>query len=394
MARRRVERNISYDDARKKYYVNFDFGLDPETGKQVKKMRTFDKITEARAALRKHEAARDVGQVVMPKEITVAEWLKSWMADVIQLTRQKTTVYAYQKMIDNHIAPALGNIPLQKLTPAQLQRYYADKIREGKISTNTVRKHHDLMNSAFKMAVKQGLLLSNPAEKVEPPVVKRHEMQYYSFEQLQKLLELSEGTRLEILIKLAGLLGLRREEIMGLTWEHIDFEGKVIEIVEARTMAGNQIITKDPKTATSTRTLYMPPDIEDVLRREQEKQRTYKEALGNSYQDSGYVFTHEDGRPVRPNYASELFTKFVKDSDLPPLTLHGLRHSFASIANAKLTSRCVNISSLDPLNRATGTESKWICSEQTKSTASSRVISGNDVPWPSRICLLRSLSSS
>lgn len=79
----------------------------------------------------------------------------------------------------------------------------------------------------------------------------------------------------------------------------------------------------------------MPPDIEDVLRREQEKQRTYKEALGNSYQDSGYVFTHEDGRPVRPNYASELFTKFVKDSDLPPLTLHGLRHSFASIANAK-----------------------------------------------------------
>lgn len=335
MARRRVERNISYDDARKKYYVNFDFGLDPETGKQVKKMRTFDKITEARAALRKHEAARDVGQVVMPKEITVAEWLKSWMANVIQLTRQETTVYAYQKMIDNHIAPALGNIPLQKLTPAQRQRYYADKIREGKISTNTVRKHHDLMNSAFKMAVKQGLLLSNPAEKVEPPVVKRREMHCYSFEQLQQLLKLSEGTRLEVLIKLAGLLGLRREEIMGLTWDHIDFEQKVIKIVEARTMAGNQVITKDPKTATSTRTLYMSPDIEDVLWREREKQQSYKEALGDSYQNSGYVFTHEDGRPVRPNYASELFTKFIKDNGLPPLTLHGLRHSFASIANAK-----------------------------------------------------------
>lgn len=75
MARRRVERNIYFDDARKKYYVNFDFGLDLDTGKQIKKMRTFDKITEARAVLRKHEAARDVGQVVMPKEITAAEWL-------------------------------------------------------------------------------------------------------------------------------------------------------------------------------------------------------------------------------------------------------------------------------------------------------------------------------
>lgn len=335
MARKRVERNIYYDDARKKYYVNFDFGLDPETGKQTKKMKTFDKITEARAALRKHEAARDVGQVVMPKEITMAGWLKSWMDDVIKLTRQSTTVYAYQGMIDNHIAPALGDIPLQKLTPAQLQRYYADKIREGKISTNTVRKHHDLMKSAFKMAVKQGLLLFNPAEKVEPPVVKRPEIHYYSLEELQMLLHLSEGTRLEVLIKLAGLLGLRREEIMGLTWEHIDFEQKVIKIAEARTMAGNQIITKDPKTATSTRTLYMSPDIEDVLRREREKQQSYKEVLGDSYQDSGYVFTHEDGRPVRPNYASELFTKFVKDNELPPLTLHGLRHSFASIANAK-----------------------------------------------------------
>lgn len=335
MARKRVERNIYYDDARKKYYVNFDFGLDPETGKQIKKMKTFDKITEARAALRKHEAARDVGQVVLPREITVAGWLKSWMDDVIKLTRQTTTIYAYQGMIDNHITPALGDIPLQKLTPAQLQRYYADKIRDGKISSNTVRKHHDLMNSAFKMAVKQGLLLSNPAEKVEPPVVKRREMQCYSFEQLQQLLKLSKGTRLEILIKLAGLLGLRREEIMGLTWDHIYFEQKVIKIVEARTMAGNQIITKDPKTVTSTRTLYMSPDIENVFRREQEKQQAYKEVLGDSYQDSGYVFTHEDGRPVRPNYASELFTKFVKDNDLPPLTLHGLRHSFASIANAK-----------------------------------------------------------
>lgn len=335
MGRKAVERNISYDDVRKRYYVNFDFGLDPETGKQIKKTKTFDRITLARAALRQHEAARDAGQIVMPKEITVAEWLKGWMDNVIKLSRQVTTVYAYQRMIDNHINPALGSIPLQKLTPAQIQRYYADKIREGSISSNTVRKHHDLMNSAFKMAVKQGILLSNPASKVEPPVIKRPEIHYYSLEQLQTLLQISEGTRLEVLIKLAGLLGLRREEIMGLTWEHVDFEQKVIKITEARTMAGKDVIVKDPKTSTSVRTLYMPSGIEDVLHREREKQLFYKQKLGEGYQDNGYVFTHEDGRPVRPNYASELFTKFIKDNGLPPLTLHGLRHSFASIASSK-----------------------------------------------------------
>lgn len=335
MARKKVERNISYDDVRKKYYVNLDFGIDPETGKQIKKSKTFEKLTQARSALRKHEAARDAGQTILPKEITVTQWLNTWMNDVIKVSRAATTVYAYQQMIDNHITPAIGSVPLQKLTPTMLQQYYAVKIREGKISSNTVRKHHDLLNTALRMAVKQGLILNNPAERVEAPVIKRPEIHYYSLEQVQTLLQLCEGTRLEVLIKLAGLLGLRREEIMGLTWDCVDFENKKIEIREVRTMAAAEVVTKDPKTDTSRRTLYMPPDIEDVLRREQEKQAGYRKVLGADYQDSGYVFTHEDGRPVRPNYASELFTKFISDNGLPPLTLHGLRHTFASIANSK-----------------------------------------------------------
>ena len=79
----------------------------------------------------------------------------------------------------------------------------------------------------------------------------------------------------------------------------------------------------------------MPPAVEDALIREREKQDHFKQILASSYHDSGYVFSYEDGRPLRPNYASDLFTKFVKSNNLPPLTLHGLRHSFASIANSK-----------------------------------------------------------
>lgn len=335
MARKKVERNIAYDDVRNKYYVTLDFGYDPETKKQVKKTQTFDKLTQARMALRKHEAARDVGQTVIPKDITVSQWLDTWMNDVVKLSRAVTTVYAYQLMIDNHIKPELGEIPLQKLMPTQLQKYYADKIRAGKISTNTVRKHHDLLNTALSVAVKQGLILSNPAEKVEAPAVKQAEINYYSLEQIQTLLQLCEGTRLEVLIKLAGLLGLRREEIMGLTWDCVDFENKRIFIREVRTTAASTVIVKDPKTATSRRTLFMPEDIQDVLLREREKQESFKNKLGDGYENSGYVFTHEDGRPVRPNYASELFKKFIEDNGLPPITLHGLRHSFASIASSK-----------------------------------------------------------
>lgn len=207
MPRKRVERNIYFDDTRNKYYVNLDFGIDPDTGKQVKKTQTFAKLTQARAALRKHETDRDAGQTVLPNDLTLSQLLTTWMND-------------------KHISPTIGSIPLQKLTPQQLQRYYADKIREGTISSNTVRKHHDLLNAALRVAVKQWLILVNPASRVAPPKVKRPDIHFYSLEELQTILQLSEGTRLEVLIKLAGLLGLRREEIVGLTWDHVDFEHK------------------------------------------------------------------------------------------------------------------------------------------------------------------------
>ena len=332
MARVRIERNISFDEDRQRYYVNFEFGKDPETGKQIKKTKTFEKITQARAALRKHEAARGLGQVIRPQDITVGQWLTGWMNNVTKINRADTTVYAYQNIINLHIIPALGNTPIQTLSPPQLQSYYAMLIREKGLSTNTVRKHHDLLNTALEMAVKQGLILSNPAKRVESPKIHRPEIHYYSLEELKKLLELCKGTKIEVLVKLAGLLGLRREEILGLTWDHVDFQKKKIEIVSVRTAAGKTIVTKEPKTTTSTRTLHMPSDLEDALLREQEKQHKLHDYLKDVYHDEGYVFTYDDGRPMRPNYASDLFTRFIKKHGLPHITLHGLRHTFATMS--------------------------------------------------------------
>lgn len=175
MARTRVERNISYDDVRKKYYVNLEFGCDPDTGKQIKKTRTYTKLTEARAALRKHETERDQGRTVIPVPITVEQWLNDWLETVIKPNRASTTVYAYRHIIDNHIIPNLGNVPLQKLTPGQIQRYYAQQITDG-LSANTVRKHHDLLNHALRLAVVQDVLAVNPVTKVTPPKVTKKEI--------------------------------------------------------------------------------------------------------------------------------------------------------------------------------------------------------------------------
>lgn len=334
MSRKKVERNISYDDQRKVYYVNLDFGANPETGKQVKQTKTATKLTEARSILRQHEASRDKGLTVLPKSLTVAQWLNDWLTTVVVPNRAETTVYGYRSIIDTHIVPALGSIPLQKLTPQKIQQYYADKMGADNLSANSVRKHHDLLNSALKVAVRLDTLAVNPASKVVPPQKVQPEIHFYTPEELQQLLTLVEDTNLDIVVKLAGYFGLRREEILGLTWVNVDLTKRLIHICRARTTAGKKIVEKTTKTASSTRTLHIPDDVLTALNAERDKQQHYQEFLGDTYHNKGYVYARENGIPYSPNYVSTLFTEFIAKKNLPCITLHGLRHTFASVANS------------------------------------------------------------
>lgn len=216
MARKRVERNISYDDVRKKFYVNLDFGFGTN-GKQIKKTQTFSTITEARKALRAHEVKKDRGEVVQPRQTTVADWLRYWLENIVRPYRAETTVYGYRNMIENYLVPRLGKIQLQALTPQKIQRYYTDLLTKTTLSSNTVRKHHDLLRTALDVAVRQQMIATNLADRVEAPKTKTPERHFYSPQDLTRLLQCAEGHRLELVIKLAAYLGLRREEYCGLT---------------------------------------------------------------------------------------------------------------------------------------------------------------------------------
>lgn len=174
MARKRVERNISYDDVRKKFYVNLDFGFGTN-GKQIKKTQTFSTITEARKALRAHEVKKDRGEVVQPRQTTVADWLRYWLENIVRPYRAETTVYGYRNMIENYLVPRLGKIQLQALTPQKIQRYYTDLLTKTTLSSNTVRKHHDLLRTALDVAVRQQMIATNPADRVEAPKTKTPE---------------------------------------------------------------------------------------------------------------------------------------------------------------------------------------------------------------------------
>ena len=333
MARKTIERNISYDQNRKLFYVCLNYGSGPD-GRRQKRYATFPTLAQARRALSAFEGEREVHPVIPPQDMTLAQWLDLWLREIIIPNRAETTAYSYQKTVDNHLIPALGGIRLQKLKPLHIQQYYSSQLQRG-LSPNTVRRHHDLLAAALRMAVQQEVLYASPTDRVEPPKTVQPQARFYSPEELKRLFAAAEGSWLELIVRLAACLGLRREEICGLRWDSVDFELQRIHIREARTTAGGTIVHKETKNRSSTRVLYMNPELAALLRREQLRQADNRRRFGDRYVESGLVAVDDRGGPYSPNAVSQGFSRLIRTHGLPKLTLHGLRHTFATVASAQ-----------------------------------------------------------
>lgn len=315
-----------------KYRVCFDYGVDRE-GNRVRKYRTFDTKRDAIRAFNEHKVKMDKGTQIMPSEYTFAQWLDYWYKDIILPQIEETTAYGYRGMIENYLKPQLGEIRLQKLTARDIQQYYTWLMDEKELSPNTVIKHHNLLTNTLNAAERQEYITKNPMRAVSPPKRRQREAKFYTPEQLGILLDKAVGTRLELPVFICAYLGLRRGELCGLRWGDVDLEHKTITIENTRTQAGKKEIEKGTKTASSTRTLYLPDTLCDMLKAAREHQQACRAEYKNAYDDNDYVVVMEDGRPFRPNYLSELFGKFLADNDLPKIVLHELRHTFASLSN-------------------------------------------------------------
>lgn len=315
-----------------RFRVCFDYGKD-HAGKRIRKYQTFSSKADAKRALNRHKVQMDEGNYVLPADWAFAQWMDYWYKNIISPQIEATTAYGYQNIIENYLKPTLGQCKLQKLTPKHIQEYYTVLLDNKGLSPSTVLKHHNLLTNMLNAAMRFEYIAKNPMDAVSPPRKKPHEAKYYTPEQLGKLLSLAAGTRLALPVYICAYLGLRRGELCGLRWQDLDFEQHTVTIDATRTQAGKQEIIKGTKTASSTRILYLPDTLEQMLRKEKEHQEECQAKYQNAYDANSYVIVMENGKPFRPNYLSELFKKFLDDHDLPKIVLHELRHTFASLSN-------------------------------------------------------------
>lgn len=209
--------------------------------------RTYRTREEAQAALEGNSCA---DRRLPGKDCTLGEWLTFWLEEVVARDRAESTLYAYRNMARCHVLPALGRIPLAELTPLRIQGYLYEKMNQG-LSPNTVIKHYVMLTTALGMAVRLEMLERSPMDRVTPPKKKEARFSFYSPEQLQLLFSAVSGTMMELPVKLAAYLGLRRSEICGLRWENVDLEAGLLSIREVRTEVGGSVVLKSPKTRTS-----------------------------------------------------------------------------------------------------------------------------------------------
>ena len=212
---------------------------------------------------------------------------------------------------------------------------------ESGVVANTVIHYHAIFGKAFKDAVRKDYLEVNPMLKVDRPKKNSFRPNFYSKDEVQQLLEVSQDDPLHLCILITAYYGLRRSEVLGLKWSSIDFERKCITInhkVTEQLVNGKYVpvVSDVMKNKTSCRTLPLIPAVEEELLKQKEKQQLYRKLFGKSYHTDylDFVCTDQEGKLLRPNFVTEHFDWLLTKYGLKHIRFHDLRHTFATHAIA------------------------------------------------------------
>ncbi len=228
---------------------------------------------------------------------------------------------------------------------------YAELLGRG-LSARTVLQAHRILNKALNDAVKWEKLLRNPAQATTPPrpVYKQPDM--WDLATLQKFRQAASDSPNADYFELAILTGMRRSELSGLMWNALNLvSGKAMVIKTLQRIYGKGLELGQPKTPRSRRSITLSKSAISRLQSVRKRQIEQRLAAGPAWQETGFVFTRLDGRPVDPDFLSHQFQKIVKSANLPHLTLHGLRHAHATFllqkgTHAKIVSERLGHSSI------------------------------------------------
>jgi integrase len=303
-------------------------------GTRRRKQITRKTRAEVGRELRRLVSAVEAGQFSHERTPTVEAWMATYLREVASARVRPTTLRSYEHLARLHINPWLGPRRIDQLRPQHITACYRELSHS--LSPSSIRRVHAVLRRALTVAVRWGLIPNNPTLMVDPPPMTRLEVQPYTVQEARCLLRAAANERLEARWVLATTLGLRQGEVLGLGWQHIDFDSSTLRVARSLQRQPNGgLALVEPKTQRSKRVIPMPQVIEAALERRQEAQRAERELAGPLWTDSDLVFTTATGTPIHPRNDYRSFQSLIKKAGLRRVRLHDLRHTAASLLLAQ-----------------------------------------------------------
>jgi len=294
--------------------------------------KSFYGRTRREVARRLTEALRDQDQglPIVGDRQTVEQYLTSWLESA-KPTIKLSTWIRYERFVRRDALPALGAIPLSKLSPQHLQSLYSSRLAAG-VAPTTVIHLHALLHLALDEALRLGLVQRNVTNLVNPPRRVREEMKALTPEQARRFLEPAAETSLEAFSVLAVMMGMRIGELLALKWRDVDLDRHTAQVRATVQRLGPSLVFSEPKSARSRRKVALPQMAVEALRRHRACQVEERLALGPAWDDLDLVFPNGVGRPMEhSNLRIRSFQPLLKKVGLPRIRLHDLRHTAATL---------------------------------------------------------------
>lgn len=302
-------------------------GRNPSTGKQIQKS-IYGK-TQAEVSKKLRELCKEVDDGIYkePVKYTVKDWAEIWLNEYTG-NLKPLTVKQYTTYINNRIVKNMGSVKLTRLDTPIIQRFYNQLTKEG-LSPVTIKNIHSILHSMLETAVEVGYMRTNPSNICKLPKSEKKQIKPLENADISKLLEALKGDKYESLYTVDLFTGLRQGELLGLTWDCIDFKKGTMYIYRQLQFNKGSYYFTSLKNG-KTRTIALAPYVLNILRNQKAWQAECQlKSYGMWNNKDDLVFTNELGGHLTQNYTYRHFKKIVSSIGIPDARLHDLRHTFA-----------------------------------------------------------------
>lgn len=272
----------------------------------------------------------EAGRPFAPLDLTVEAYLREWLDQIVSQRVRPNTLSAYRFQAERYLIPDIGRKRLHALSARELRLYF-ESLRRRDIGARTIVYVHSTLRAALEDAVREELIDRNVAKLVRIPRPPRVEPEPLSVEEVKKLLKHVREDRLFAMFMIFALLGLRRSEVLGLMWTDIDLDAEALQVRRGLQRVDGKLVTSEPKTQRSRRTVPLPTVVVDALTGHRDHQEKERAELAEKWPDLGFVFTTPIGTPLDPRNCTRVVQKATEEATGRRVRLHDFRHGCVSV---------------------------------------------------------------